>query len=507
MGQGQGSQWESRIVLALFVTITAALAVLAVSGVAWRILSVAEFSYWIIIITLFLAISAVTIMTFSFVSFTQTREVRHLMLLLMSVNILLWAFLFLLSHPASISWSDLFSERNRNRTMVIAWVLIVVPTILLGSFTGEVKVSRPSVLTLILWGTLIMPITSLGLFLSRDPVFILVTEEGGIGALTTTGIIMSMGFMVAQVLALPRIVQQWWRTRTTHDLALMLAMALWLMGALFGLFSWDPLQVAEILWMGALIAGFFLIAAVQFLTSILNPHRNLELLVNQRTKELSISMQESEFYLKMWTHKIGNFLQGMITYLDILEIAAQHSEDDSKTRAAAGELSREAAMVNRQVVKLSKIKETMHQVLWPVDLSQIVEDSVKSAEELLGEQEFTVEITGEESMVVQADNLLPLALQSAIAFHLKNRLADNPKIPIEITQSEDTPSVKVSCRGRKIPKEQTLFMESEGISGKIALDLDLFTIKLLMNRYNARIVCSRDEENEMNSCSFIFPKA
>ncbi|MHA2024972.1 MAG: hypothetical protein ACW98U_03630, partial [Candidatus Thorarchaeota archaeon] len=307
MGQDQGSHWEDRIVLFLFVITVVSMLTAGLTGIAWNILGLLEFSFWLVVMTFLLIISAVSVLTYSFVSFTQSREVRHLMLLLMSANIMIWAFLFLLSHPSSINWSVLFSEKNRNRTLVIAFVLIVIPTILLGSFRGEVKTSRPSVLSMIIWGAVIMPITSLALFFSRDPLFILVTSDGGgIEGLTPTGVILSIGFMFSQILALPRIIQQWWKTRNTLDLSLMLAMSIWLMGALFGMIAWDPLQVAEILWMGSIIGGFFLIAVVQFVTSILHPHRNLEQLVSLRTKELNLSNQESEFYLKMWTHKIGN---------------------------------------------------------------------------------------------------------------------------------------------------------------------------------------------------------
>ncbi|MHA2359413.1 MAG: hypothetical protein ACXAB5_04010 [Candidatus Thorarchaeota archaeon] len=505
MGQVQGPPWEDRIVLFLFVITVISVLVAGFTEIAWRIMSLTEFAFWLVIMTFALIISAVSVLTYSVVSFTQSREVRHLMLLLMSINIMIWAFLFLLSHPSSISWSVIFSERNRNRTLVIAFVLIVIPTILLGSFRGEVKTSRPSVLLMIIWGAVIMPITSMALFFSRDPLFILVSLDGGIEGLTPTGVILSIGFMFAQILALPRIVQQWWKTRNSIDLSLMLAMALWLIGALFGMFSWDPLQVAEIIWMGSIIGGFFLIAVVQFVTSILHPHRNLEQLVSLRTKELNLSNQESEFYLKMWTHKIGNFLQGMITYLDILEMAEQFSEDDKKTRAAAGDLSRDAAMVNRQVIQLSRIKESMNQVLWPVNLPKIVDEAVESAKELLGEDSFSVKTMAQDTPVVDGDDLLPLAFQSTIAFHLKNRLHNQPEITFTVTQRDSVPCVRVSCRGRQIPNELKMFIESDGMSGMIALDLDLFTVKLLMNRYNAKIECSRNVEE--NSCIFIFPKS
>ncbi len=506
MNQVQGTQWENRVVIALFVITTTIFLLSGITGVAWNILDQVEFSFWLVILSFLLAVSAGAVLTYSFVSFSQNREVRNLMLLLMSANIVVWVFLYLLSHPSSIDWSVIFSDRNRNRTLAMALVLIVIPTILLGSFTGEMKPSRPSVFLLIIWGAVIMPITSLWLFLSRDPLFIMVTSEGGIEGLTAIGAVISLGYLVSQLIALLRLIQKWLSTRNTSDLALMLAMGLWLIGTLFIIILWDPLQVAELIWISTIIAGFLLIGAVQFVTSIIHPHRDLEQLVSQRTKELNLAMQESEFYLKMWTHKMGNYLQGMITYLDILESAAQYSEDDKKTRAAASDLSREAAMVNHQVVQLSRIKESMHQVLWPVKLTQIIEDAVKSASDLFGEESFTFRLSGDESTVVEGDNLLPLAFQSAISFHLKKRLENKPEMIFTVTHEGSDPCVMVSCRARPIPEELKRFIESDDLSGTIALDLDLFTVKLLMNRYHAKVVCSRDQQREENSCTFIFPK-
>ncbi|MBA7562445.1 hypothetical protein ES708_04097 [subsurface metagenome] len=141
----------------------------------------------------------------------------------------------------------------------------------------------------------------------------------------------------------------------------MLALILWITGTVFIIVLWDPLQIAELLWMTTIIAGFLLIATVQFVTSIIHPHKLLESQVFQRTQELNQSKRESDFYLSMWTHKLGNFLQGMVTYLDILEHASQNSEDDSKTRAVARDLSREAIIVNQQVTDLMRIRERQHQ--------------------------------------------------------------------------------------------------------------------------------------------------
>jgi len=501
----RGLKWVNRIVIALFIILVFLFSLTVFTESAWIIINLPEFSFWMTLLTIGLAVSAMAVSTYSFVAFVQSREVRHLMLVLLGVNIVLWSFLFLLTHPSSVLWAAEFSDRDRNRTLAMAFVLAVIPSILLGSFAGEVK-PKPSIrLLLVIWGAVIMPCISLGLFLSPNPLFIMVSGDGGVQGLTIEGIVISMGYLLSQIIAFLRFIQQWWKTRNVIDLALLLALGLWIIGTGFIIILWDPLQVAELLWMASIIAGFLLIGSVQFITSILEPHRFLENQIRQRTRELSLSKQESEFYLNMWTHKMGNLLQGMITYLDILEFAAQNSEVDIKTRAAASALSREAAMVNQQVVQLTRIKESLHQTLWPVNLPEAFEDAIKSAAKLMGEDAFTAEFIHREPLTVNGDNLLPLAFHSAIAFQVKNSFEEKPNIKISVGYSDSPRSIEIRCRGKPIPKGLQAFIEGDELKGQIALDLDLFTIKLLMNRYKAQVRCGRDETIGENLCTFIFP--
>ena len=186
---------------------------------------------------------------------------------------------------------------------------------------------------------------------------------------------------------------------------------------------------------------------------------------------------------------------------DILEFAVQHSEEDTHTRAAASDLSREAAMVNQQVVQLTRIKESLDQTLWPVNLPEAFEDAIKSAKKLLGEASFTSEILHSEPLTVKGDNLLPLAFHSAIAFQVKNRMDEKPNIKVSIEHD----NLNITCRGKPVPEGLKRYIEGEELRGQMALDLDLFTIKLLMNRYGAKIRCLRDDSTEENSCIFTFP--
>lgn len=500
------SSWENKVVVILFAVFALGFLVSGISGSAWQILTLTDFNFFLVILSIGLAVTAGAVLTYSFVTFFQNRDVRHLMLIVLSANIILWIILFLLSHPSSIDWSIYFSDRNRNRTLAMSFVLIVIPTIILGSFTGDMKPSRPSVFLLIIWGEIIMPIFSLILFFSPNPLFIMVTSEGGIQGLTPIGAAISMGYLISQILTLPWLIQKWRKKRNTTDLSLMLAVLLWTIGTLFIIILWDPLQVAELLWVSSIIAGFLLIGMSLFISAIIHPHRFLEQEVEQRTRELNQSISESEFYLKMWTHKMGNLLQGMITYLDILEHAAQHSEEDADTRAAARNLSREATFVNLQVSQLTRIKESLYESLWPVNVVPVLEEAIESAGEIIGEGNFSVQFTRPKSFSVTADGFLPLVFQSLFIFHVKKGINDGNQFKITMSSEEDSHIITINSQGKEIPRGFIEFVEGDQNVEQIALDLNLFTIKLLMTRYNARILCKRNEETSENSCILIFPR-
>jgi hypothetical protein len=496
--------WVKGIVVSMFITLTVIFVITAFSGSAWIIINLSEFSYWMIMLSIGLAVSAMAVSTYSFVAYAQSREVRHLMLILLGIDIVLWSFLFLVTHPSTI-WAGEISGLNRNRTLAMALVLAVIPSVLIGSFAGEVKPRRSIKNLLVVWGAIIMPCISFWLFLSPEPVFIMVTEAGGVEGLTVIGSIVSLCYLAGQIIALFRFIFKWQKTRNIIDLSLLLALALWTIGTGFIIVLWNPLQIAELLWIASIISGFILIGSVQFITSILEPHRFLESQIAQRTRELSLSKQESEFYLNMWTHKMGNLLQGLITYLNILEHTAQNSEEDLQTRTAASDLSREATMLNQQVTQLTRIKESPDQVMWPVNLPESLEDAIQSAGELLGKNAFTAEFIQRENLTVTADSLLPLAFHSAIAFLVKNRVDDKPLIKIRVGQINSPKSIEIRSRGKQIPSGLRTFIEGEELRGQIALDLDLFTIKILMNRYGALVRCTRDENTKENSCIFSFP--
>lgn len=507
MNEANQPNWENRIIVFLFIVISLAFLISGLSGSAWEILIQTDFNFYLVILSFGLAVAAGALLTYSFISFFQNHEVKHLMFIVMSANIVLWIILFLLSHPSSAEWSIYFSDRDRNRTLAMAFVLVVIPTIILGSFTGEMKPSRPNVFLLILWGEIIIPIFSLILFFSPNPLFIMVTSEGGIEGLTAIGAAISMAYLISQIITLPWLIYKWRKSKTTTDLSLMLALGLWIIGTVFIIILWDPMQVAELLWITSIAAGFLLIAISQFMSAIIHPHRFLEQQVQQRTNELNQSIREGDLLRKMWTHKMGNLLQGLITYLDILEHAEQYSEEDKETREAARNLSREATLVNLQVSQLTRIKEHIDDAIYPVNVVPLLEEAVESTGNIIGKSNFSVDFNRPDEYSIVADGYLPLVFQSLFIFHTKKRKGEPIKFTISMESDEQCKDITISSTGDEIPEDQRKFMESEHDFDPASLDLNLFTAKLLLSRYNATIQCVRNETVSENICTITFTKS
>jgi hypothetical protein len=150
----------SYVVVFAFLAALVLLAYVAFSGRAWVVLSPQEFLFWLTLLTFILATAAGSVATYSFASFARTRETRSFMLIMVGLDLVIWVFLYLVTHPASIEWASAFSGRDRNRTIGTVFVIIIVPAILIDSFSGSARLTRRSGMLLSAWGIFIVPFIS-----------------------------------------------------------------------------------------------------------------------------------------------------------------------------------------------------------------------------------------------------------------------------------------------------------------------------------------------------------
>ncbi|MFW9837915.1 MAG: hypothetical protein ACFFE7_10370 [Candidatus Thorarchaeota archaeon] len=65
--KSRGPAWATLIVTSIFIILTSLFILLAFSGFAWNIITEQVFSFWLTILTIGLAISAMAVSTYSFV--------------------------------------------------------------------------------------------------------------------------------------------------------------------------------------------------------------------------------------------------------------------------------------------------------------------------------------------------------------------------------------------------------------------------------------------------------
>lgn len=455
-----------------------------ISGLAWVYIEPNQFSYWMLVFVAFLAIASGIVSTYSFVQYTQERRFKSFVIALLGANIVLLAFLYLLTHPVT-TWS-VFSSRERNMTIAAAIGFLITPGVLGGSLIGDRPVTRRSRNISLLWGVVIQPSIALLLLFSPEPMFLLTGE--GFGGLTLFGWMLTITIGVSTSISLVRYSQEWVRTRERIKLASSLALVLWIMSFLIYLAIESPLQVAELLWFSGVANGFVLLAAAMMIASIVEPHRALESVVRERTLQLEESRNETEFYLRLWTHKIGNLLQGISTYLELIGYKAGEIDSITEMQKPAMDLAKESVLVNRQVENLVRIKENESSVTWPVNLYQVLINSIDEVKVFLDDKSISVKLIDvNQSLQVVADDLIRIVLTNLVIRCARQNKLNHQRATIQIKENQNNVQVLFGPCPLLSNSEIKEWSRNKPTLKSSVVDLDLYMAWCLMERYGGSI--------------------
>jgi hypothetical protein len=471
-------------ILLLFSSFFIVQLLVLISGVAWDYLNPDEFSFWLLVLVAALAIVSGIVATYSFVQYTQEGSFRSLVITLLGANVVLLAFLYLLTHPVT-TWS-IFSDRMRNMTIVAALGFLITPGVLGGSLVGMKKVTPRARNVALLWGIVVQPLVSLIFLVSPEPVFTLTGE--GLGHISLVGWILSIIIGFSTILSLVRYLREWFYTHESITLSSSLALVLWILSFLIYLVIESPIQVAELLWLSGVAEGFILLAVAMIITSIIEPHRALESLVRNRTIQLEESRKDTEFYLRLWTHKIGNLLQGITTFLDLIGFEAEEFFPMKEYQKHALDLVRESTTVNRQVENLVRIKENENSVTWPVNIVHFLsklEESTKNEQDAQLFEMGGVHI--DQQIQVMADDLIDIVFSNLMTKCSKQHEENGAKPSIRVIDNSDTVQLAFGPCSSKFASEIKDWSRSKPTLKSSVVDLDLFMTWLLMERYGGKI--------------------
>ncbi len=499
---------RDKIVLyGIFLSTLVVVAILLITGQAWVIVSVEQMAVSIIFLSVFLAILGGVIATYSFVSYRQTQELRFLVLGLLGFDMVFFAFAFLFTHPSSLLWIPAVADRQRNRSLAAVIAMALIPSVLSGAFRGDApKIEKQWLYSI--WGIIIVPALVLWFTLSPEPVIVttIISGEEGVFNATTEGLIVILAVVVSFILAFIRYVMEWRKKGDRIILASSLSLFLWILSViLLGILD-DPYYTLEIIWFSLYGVGFLLIAVAMITTSILEPHKMLYEIVDDRTSKLEQSEKEIVFYLDMWTHKIGNILQGMMTYLELLPANSENNNMMAQNELAK-DLGREGNLVNRQVIALTKIKQTKGKPLVPVNLRDafiVASEDISSYYSVEGTPSLDNQVNPD--ICVEADALLDHLFLSLFIQVAKTQDIENLQIIASSESVNDSVIIEIVCSEPVLSTQAQKYMAEVGISSQTQLGLELFIMKILLDRYHCKMQYSVDTETKESRITFYFNK-
>jgi hypothetical protein len=432
------------------------------------------------------------VIAYSVLNFMQERDFRDLTLFLIAVDGIIIMLFYLITSPASASWS-LFADRERNRTIITAFAFILIPFLLFGSLETKASATEKQILVSTIWGLCIIPSMLLWFFLSPEPVFITTQNGGGLIGLTPLAVVIVMGALVTIGGSLVKSFLAWKREQSRITMAYFLAVLLWLSSLLTFTIQTSPFELSELLWLWGMSSGFAIVAVAMIISNVIEPRRELSEAVKVRTEELEYAKRETEFYLNIWAHKVGNLLQGMTTYLDLFS-ASMDPDFLSQPQETAKDLSSEAIAINRQVAALLRVKENEVARTWPVHLPNMIKKAYDDSIEALDASPESLILEGESDSQVIADDFLDLVFISLFRFIFRNRLSDNP-LRLNIESVKDRVQVSITAEGMTLPSDAELAITSGIIPDRKHLGLEIFTAKILMTYYGGSIESQKDDEN------------
>jgi len=478
MGQRKPLTKGDYLLLVIFFAVVITSIILVVTNIAFIEMVPEHMALFLIILVSISVMMAGVIFTNSLAQFTIERRLRNLVLIFMSVNIILTFILYLLTN-ASMESLIPFADRARNRTIVAAISLVLAPSILFGTVSKEIFLDKKRTISAILWGGLLCPLVTIWFFISPEPVFITSIPGEGI---TLASVIILVIVIPVFAISIWRYYSAWQRERNRIDLASFLSILLWTYAiALYALQS-NPLQFMELIWFSVFISGELLITLISISLQIVKPQKTLSSLIDLRTEELSESEKESEFYLNIWGHKIGNLLQSMMLYLEIFSLGRKSAEELASLAVTARDIGHEADHINKQVAALIRLKEKKSHKLVLVNLADTIKSSCRITEEIYGSSCFS---KWSENLIdtvyVQGDEFFEIALVNLFSYICRH----NPpgKIQICPTLSTETISIQIDFDEPRLPKdiEDSLFSTLQ--PARTSMSLDLFIVKKLMERY------------------------
>ncbi len=469
-------------ILFLFTLFVAITIILIMTGVMWYPLSHEQLVFWLTIDTSGGSLAAGIVFIYSLERYKQEHLFTDFLLVMLSITAIFTGMLYLITSPAFQGLSP-FAERNRNRVILMFQAIVMAVSPLLGSLRSEEPIQRREKRLLVLMNGFVGPILALYALFSQTQLITLSSSDYGPFQFTPGGLIAFSLLYVLLALSLFKLFRAYLVTQVNVHLAVGLLFALFMIAGLLISMTTNPLSVLEGAWYTAYIEGFAIIGISFMMDVVVDPFRALKKLVIERTEELAESKRESEYYLNIWSHKVGNLLQGLHMYLELVMSAPDQKEVRELSRSSLM-LVDDVDAINKQVRILSRIKSKQAEDLVPVSMKDAIKSAIDEIDDILGENApEIVFVELERDDHVLADDLLSTIPFNIIMYIVRNLLDEESRISVDLSESPDHLTVNIRYVGKHISKDVLAFHHDSLDPSRTTLGLDIYAVNVLLKSY------------------------
>ena len=472
----------SATILVLFIIFISIPIILIMTGFMWYELTQGQIILWLTLNTVGGSLAAGIVAIYSLERYKQEQLFTYLLLLMICITEMITGVFFLITSPAFAGLSP-FVDRNRNRFILMFGGLILAVSPLLGSLVSETPIRQREKLLLVLLNVVVGPILQVYALLTPFQLFTLSSEELGPFQFTLGGFVLFTILIVLLTLSLIKSLRAYYINRVSIHLALGLQMALIIIVGILISLEASPMSVIEGSWYATYIEGFVIVSISFMMDVVVDPFRILRALVTKKTEELAESKQESEYYLSIWSHKVGNLLQELQLYLELLD-AASDLEDISKLSKSSLMIVSDVESITRQVRILSRIKGKQTEDLFPVSMSNAIKAAMNEIDAVLGDS--APEITFSEFKHddhVLGDDLLSTVPFNIIMYIIRNQILGKPKISVSLSNSPDYLTTHIQYEGKHISEDILTALYDSLDPSRTTMGLDLYAVKVLLKDY------------------------
>ncbi|MGQ4912823.1 MAG: sensor histidine kinase [Candidatus Thorarchaeota archaeon] len=219
----------------------------------------------------------------------------------------------------------------------------------------------------------------------------------------------------------------------------------------------------------------------------------------QREKDLLAQQRETELYVSIVAHDLGNDLQTAIQGVELASLELSRSGDSGLKNLKASN-----AAIDRmgELLKIFSVDRSLRKV----DFMTLIESVSKRAVEVHESLKVSITCTTQADTTVRAGRLLPMVFENLLR-NAAQHAGPNPRVTIRVNANDENVQVVVADDGQGISPDvrPVLFQRGASTAGE-GRGQGLYLVKRILESYGGSIQLVDDSEHSGCAFQIVMPK-